>query len=402
MDRIPIIHPTVQTYLDQTDMSILTKNHTRPVNVLFPKVFAQNINNMKMLLDDEMIDYKIYFANKASKADVFVQTAKENWIWLDVSSFQELQDALTMWYNPEDILANGPKDILFLKLCLENNIMISVDSIGEIKKIIDFDIKSTSNIMLRICPPKDIAHSRFGILSEELFENANLLKKLQKKHTIYWLNFHIDSINIQDKKNMIKHIIGLREKLTNSDIHIEQIGIGWWFGIKYTRNLLESQHPKEYPQGKRVYWLDTIYELLDTEISPWLSFKKYLIESMTTLHLEPGKLLLDQCGICIHNIIDRKDDKVFIDGNIYSLWSIGQEMAHDPILYHNNTKEHQEYTIYGNLCMEADRIYSRKVQLDKNIHVNDVLVFVNTSTYFSDFSDSQPIKHNERIQIIVR
>jgi len=405
MQRKTIIHPIIAKYLDNLNIQQITENFTRPCKILFPEVFAKNIQNMKFFLDDEMIDYKIYYANKANKSNIFVQTALENYIWIDVSSRQELQDALYMWYDTDEILANGPKDTLFLDLCLQNNILVSVDSIWEIHKILNSTIPSSSKILLRICPPSDITHSRFGIGKKELFEHQDLIIKLSQKHNIYGLNFHIDSINPDDRKNMVKHIIDIRQKLTEIWVSVEQIGVWWGFGVKYIDDILENQNPREYPQSNRLYGLDMLWELLDSEIIPWLSFKKYLIESMTTLHIEPGKLLLDQCGICIHNIIDKKDNKVFIDGNMYSLWAIWQEMPQDPIRYWAKktiTNNITEYQIYGNLCLEADRIFSRKIYLSDNIQVWDSLIFINTATYFSDFSDSQPIKHNERQEIIVR
>jgi diaminopimelate decarboxylase len=189
------------------------------------------------------------------------------------------------------------------------------------------------------------------------------------------------------------------------DISIEQIWIWWWFGVQYVENLLYQQTQKEYPQNKRSYGTDTVQELLDTEIEQWLSFAQYLRESMTILHLEPGRSLLDQCGICIHHIIDKKNNQLFIDGNMYSLGSIGQEMPHDPLIYKKSidwlSQDYREYEIYGNLCMEFDRIYTRNIILPKNIELWDMLIFINIAAYFVDFSDSQPIKHNKRREIIV-
>lgn len=406
MERKPIIHPIVQSYLDQVDIAAITENYTRPVKITFPQVFVQNMQHLKALLDGEMIDYTIYFANKATKSDALVRTAKEVWIWIDVSSYQELQDALHIGYDSRNILANGPKDSLFLKLCLENNIMISVDSIGEIQKIIDLNILSQSKIMLRICPPKDIAHSRFGITQEELLANKKLIIQFQKLHLMYWLNFHIDSIETNNKQEMIKYIIDIREKLIGRNIPLQQLWIWWWFGIQYTKNIgNEKQILKEYPQWKRLYWIDVLDELLHTTLHEWFDFKTYLRETMTTLHIEPWRFLLDKCWICIHTIIDKKHNKLFIDGNIYSLWSIAQEMPHNPIPY---TKDKifsdtlQSFDIYGNLCLEADKIYSRPVLLPQNIGLWDVLIFINTAWYFWDFSDAQPIKHNERKEIIIQ
>lgn len=139
------------------------------------------------------------------------------------------------------------------------------------------------------------------------------------------------------------------------------------------------------------------------EIESNLTFKKYLIETMTMLHLEPGRTLLDQCGICVHHILDKKDDMIVIDGNMYSLGSIGQEMAHDPRTptLSDDSIGDTEYDIYGNLCLEADKIFSRKISLPGHIAIGDIIIFVNTAAYFSDFSDSQPIKHTDRKEIVV-
>jgi diaminopimelate decarboxylase len=404
LNREPIIHPIVQNYIDTVDMDLITNHHSHPCKVLFPKIFEENVQKMRFLLDNEMIDYKIYFANKATKSDIFVQKSLEQGVGIDVSSKKELQDALDMWFWSQDIIANWPKDIVFLKLCLENNVMISVDSVTEWKKILNLNIPSSSKIMIRICPPSYLWKSRFWITREEILTHITLLQDLNSNYNIYGLNFHIDTIRLQDKVDMIKHIISIREDLHNIGVSIEQLWIWWWFGIKYTKSTLIDQYPKEYPQWERVYGLEILYELLDAQVDDGLSFQQYLIETMTILHIEPGKLLLDQCGICIHNVIDKKGNNLFIDGNMYSLWSIWQEMSHDPIQYRVDGQENSDSSscfIYWNLCMEFDKIFSRACMLLNDISTFDQIIFINTAAYFSDFSDSQPIKHNERVEIIV-
>lgn len=140
-----------------------------------------------------------------------------------MSSEQELADALVIGYDTQNIIANGPKSMRFLRLCLENDVMISVDSIGEIRKILDSDISSQSKIMMRACPPREINHSRFGITEADMIAHQALIVELHKAHSIHGLNFHIDSTNAQDKQRMIKHIVEIREKLMDLGIHIEQI-----------------------------------------------------------------------------------------------------------------------------------------------------------------------------------
>jgi diaminopimelate decarboxylase len=77
MTRNAIIHLVVQAYLSKTDLYNVTEYGTRPCKILFPKIFENNIHMMKMILDDSVIDYRIYFANKATKDDTFIKTAKK-------------------------------------------------------------------------------------------------------------------------------------------------------------------------------------------------------------------------------------------------------------------------------------------------------------------------------------
>lgn len=102
--------------------------------------------------------------------------------------------------------------------------MISVDSLGEIRKILDLNITtSQSKTMLRICPSREISVSRFGITEKEIMGHQTLILQLDSLHAIYGINFHIDSTNSQDKQRMIRHMIDIREILVDRDIHIEQL-----------------------------------------------------------------------------------------------------------------------------------------------------------------------------------
>ena|GEM_PF-3713848 len=80
MERKPIVHQIIQKYLIETDIYNITEQGLHPCNILFPEIFVNNTQNMKYLLDDNLIDYKIYFANKATKADIFIETAKKQGI----------------------------------------------------------------------------------------------------------------------------------------------------------------------------------------------------------------------------------------------------------------------------------------------------------------------------------
>lgn len=405
---------TVQEFLRTTNINELTHNWSHPVQVFFADNFRNNIRFYKAFLQDLWLHAAIYYAHKASKADIFVNIACEEGICIDVSSRKELEDAFSAGFTADTILANWPKDRCFLEACLQYQVTIAIDAIYELEQILDLishnDSLPTPRITLRIKPPEHIQASRFGISFEDLKTCSAILQHARTATHIIGISFHIDSIHLSPKKNMILHLIEVREWLLQHGITISHLGIGGWFRAQYTKeHIKDHQHPREYNQSQGVYGHSFLEELLFTEIEEWISFKEYLLESFTTLMIEPGRSLLDQCWISIHSIIGKQQDTITIDGNIYSLGTIAQEMPHDPLfLTHTpwkeilaDTQDTISMTMFGNLCLESDRIFSRKIPIPKEVSIGDYVIFINTAWYFADFSDSSPIKHTERKSHIV-
>ena len=223
-----------------------------------------------------------------------------------------------------------------------------------------------------------------------------------------WLSFHYDTTELQEKKKMIKELVNLQEYLMQKWHNITSLNIWWGYRIKYCTGIILNQSPKEYYQWWWVYWVNFLDELLDYEIDEQ-PFYEYLNESFTTLIVEPWRALLDQSGILVHTIIDKNEKWIIIDGNIYSTGSIAQEMPHDPLLFYSKnglhftdySKDNVSVTIYGNLCLESDIIYSRTISFQHEPQIWDKVICVNTAWYFADFSDSQPIGQTDRKTIFM-
>ena len=55
----------------------------------------------------------------------------------------------------------------------------------------------------------------------------------------------------------------------------------------------------------------------------------------------------------------------------------------------------------GNLCLENDFIFKRKLFLNQP-KVDDLVAFVNTAGYYMDFEESESIMHDKKKKVIIR
>ena len=108
-----------------------------PVNVLFINNFSQNIRRFQNVFEHYSMSQNIFFSCKSNKSYALLKKASELDCGIEVSSYYELLDALKY---TNKIIASGPaKDDRYLKLSIENNIVISIDDIEELKNIIKYN-----------------------------------------------------------------------------------------------------------------------------------------------------------------------------------------------------------------------------------------------------------------------
>ena len=79
-----------------------------------------------------------------------------------------------------------------------------------------------------------------------------------------------------------------------------------------------------------------------------------------------------------------------------------QEMFVDPILISDSKEESNGKGVFfiGNLCMENDIIFKRKIFTYKIPQSGDLVVFANTAGYFMDFEQSHTIKQKIATKVV--
>lgn len=425
-----------------------------PLNVLFPNVMNKNISNFKETLKKHHLSGKIYYAHKCNKSNSFLKQALQNQINVDVASLEELKSALSNGFTGDKIEATGPKNDDFIILGIRHNIIFNVDNLEEIKKINYFkekiQTKNKIRILLRLNGFKSEEtriinrNSRFGTPKSQVNKLIEYAQENDKNLEIIGISFHLDTVNVKEKILAIENCIEIFEEMFEKGLNPYVLDIGGGFKVNYIESKEEwnesiSELKEAILSGNNdLTWNNTSFglrvekgvlrgilnihdyyneitgnQLLDEILSSRLTkFQnretgEILSENMIELYIEPGCSLLDGAGINIAKVNFVKENEngdylVGLDMKRSDLLIGEQEMFVDPILISDSKEESNGRGIFfiGNLCMENDIIFKRKIFTNKIPQSGDLIVFVNTAGYFMDFDQSHTIKQKIATKVV--
>ena len=213
---------------------------------------------------------------------------------------------------------------------------------------------------------------------------------------------------IEDKTQWNESISELKE-----DIATGKNSLTWngkTFGLSVKNNTLHGTLNiyNYYDELVKEKFLDAI---LQTKLSKYQNRKisEILSENMIELYIEPGRSLLDNVGFNVAKVnftkVDAKGNTlVGLDMKRSDLLIGEQEMFVDPILVSKDkdVKPAKDGVFFiGNLCMENDIIFNRKVFLDAVPQKDDLFVFMNTAGYFMDFEQSTTLGQKVATKVIL-
>ncbi len=432
----------------------LTNCYGSPLNILFPNVMDKNISNFKETLKKHHLSGKIYYAHKCNKSNSFLKQVLQNQINVDVASLEELKSALSNGFTGDKIEATGPKNDDFIILGIRHNIIFNVDNLEEIKKINYFkekiQTKNKIRILLRLNGFKSEEtkiinrNSRFGTPKSQVNKLIKYVQENDKSLEIIGISFHLDTVNTKEKILAIENCIEIFEEMFEKGLNPYVLDIGGGFKVNYIESQEEwdnsiSELKEAILSGNNdLTWNNTSFglraekgvlkgilnihnyynevfgsKLLDEILSSKLSKFQHrevgeiLSENMIELYIEPGCSLLDGAGINIAKVNFVKENEngdylVGLDMKRSDLLIGEQEMFVDPILISDSKEESTGKGVFfiGNLCMENDIIFKRKIFTDKIPQSGDLVVFANTAGYFMDFEQSHTIKQKIATKVV--
>ncbi|WP_285472226.1 Y4yA family PLP-dependent enzyme [Actinoplanes sp. NBRC 101535] len=429
----PRIAPITRSVLDEGELlEQLVEGFGSPVNVVLPQSAGANVARFLDVYRRRRLRGRIHFAHKANRSSALLRQLSTTDAGVDVSSLEELQHALSSGFPPDRILATGPKDRAFLWLAAQTGVTVAVDSLAEISDIPGRNAK----IMIRLSG--FVSHgvqmvsrrSRFGIPVGDLDTALDLI---DGRAELVGLAYHLDTVAVAEKAVAFEGALAALDKCRARGLRPWTLDIGGGYGVNYLADgaqwerytsalaqaVLGNRPPMTwnghgyglraengtlrgsltvYPAHRGAAGADYLDQLLDTPApGQRRPLGDLLLDHMYDLDVEPGRALLDQCGLVLTRVVEvRRQDGdllVRVDANARDVSTEEHGVLMDPVLLGkdegegDNDGEGEERGAYllGNLCLESDLITRRQVRLPRTPRTGDLLVFVNTAGYFMDF-----------------
>lgn len=404
----------------------LLQEYGSPANLIEPSLLAGHADELVAAGRARGVSVRVFFARKANKALAMVDAALAAGHGVDVASERELQQVLDRTPNPEPdriIVTAAVKPRALIELAVSAGVVISVDNLDEVDLVHSVALRSPrpARVALRLRPEVG-RPSRFGLSLEEWTEwLASRPQPVESR--VEGVHFHLDGYDPADRVNALGQGIELVKALRGAGHDVSWIDIGGGVPMSYLEGPdcwadFWSAHRAGLVSGSPLTWQarglglhvnnqeivgqPAVYPMWQSRVrGAWLgdildarwrdrSMADRLRSAQLTLHLEPGRALLDGCGLTVARVETRKR---LADGN----WAIALAMNRtqcrsaaddfliDPILVPGVPRGEPTGPIDGYLvgayCIEAELLTWRRLRFPHGVAVGDLVAFVNTAGY---------------------
>jgi len=453
----PVVSTPLLDFLENKALLFdLLEGFGSPLNVLFPENLQANLKQFHETFSKNNVTGRVFFAHKCNQSESLTRQLSTEACGIDVSSVRELQHALSSGFVSERIEVTGPKTIELLALSIQHGVWINVDSLPELRQVVALQSQIKEHppvrILLRLSGFRSDhsrflnKSSRFGIPINELDQAFSELDQNPQIH-LSGFSFHIDTVTVPERTIAIescleafdaaiargfspnildigggykvnylasgddwnRYTTALKESILGAGPPLTWQGNG--FGLHADKGVLKGSF-NSYAYFDEATGGEFLNELLSQKLSNMgnVSVASALRDNMLELWIEPGRALVDQCGITlarVNNVHPSSTGDVIVNLSMkrQDISFLDQEIFVDPLIVHRQKPDDkQTAAVYfaGNLCLESDLIYRHKTFVDALPEPGDAIVFVNTAGYFMDFSATQAIMNPLGRKVAVR
>jgi diaminopimelate decarboxylase len=457
----PRLEPPLSSLLDAAPfLHSLVDALGSPLNVLLPDRIAENAERFHAVYRKHHLTGRVSFAHKANQSSALVRrlaAADPARVGIDVASLGELRHALGCGFTPDRITATGPKSPEFLWLAARTGVSVHTDSTAELEQLAELVRKYTlprADVLLRLSEfdsPTGSGLSGVRVLSRRsrfgtpLGELGLLLEAVERHRDaveLVGVAYHLDTTGLAEKALALERCVMVMDECRARGLAPRAVDIGGGFGVGYvadaaqweryttelanavlgTRPALtwrnhgyglrneggtlrgaQALYPAHRPTAGPGY-LDELLSLPAPSLGRPLA--TLLLEHLYELSSQPGRALVDQCGLSLARVLDVRptgsgDHLVRLAMNAGDVSLEEHGVLVDPVLLPRTSGETDRddgpvgVYLAGNLCLEADLITRRMVFLPRLPRAGDLLAFANTAGYAMDFhahsAQRQPI-----------
>jgi diaminopimelate decarboxylase len=444
----PLLHERTKGLLKQKDLLFsLIDGIGSPLNIIIPQNIEDNIKSFQDAYKRNHIRGRIYYTTKPCKSDALLRHASLFDVGVDVSSLRSLQGAVGCGFSPDRVEATGPKNVNYILTCLQLGVTINADNMEELKTILQLQksigLTRKARVFVRLCgfhserigfTPQD---NTFGIPVRDAGELIDWL--VQHQDTIDFAGFshHFGTNSIEQKKVAIENQLELTFAAIKKGLKPKGLNIGGSMNIRYVETAEEWQEyqyllkqsiideiPNQTwnksglgyrndngvvsggPQFSEHYYAktkgDDLDQILNTRLTGFNNshIKSIIGDSLLELYIEPGKGMVDQCGITIGrvNFTKRSDwDELLVNVDINQTNINATQVRNltESLIIPRSDKRLQNTEgiyYYGNLCTFHDILQFNKQYPDIIPERGDLVCFANTAPYAMDFNESETLK----------
>ncbi|WP_040808241.1 alanine racemase [Nocardia concava] len=410
-----------------------------PAHLVFPQVFAENLERLRAQLAGRVSGYRICYAHKVNQSRAFVATAEAAGVGIDVASEAELASAVGAGFGPGRIEVTGPKGEGFVRELVGSGVTINVDNLWELERIAALARpEARVPVLVRVSGFAGTPVSRFGVPVHRVEAVLKVLAAERERIEFRGFAFHLDSGEPAERVRAVESCLVLTERAYAAGLTPSVLNIGGGFRQVFTadadafdayvhalrESLLGRGEPMTWGGNTFGFHLEDgavhgtpvfhkyantvdaermLADLLDTglESHGGRTIAQIAGENLLDIWLEPGKALVDHAGITLARVEFVKETAdgstlVNLDLSRDTVTPADQEVMVDPILVPAGPVTNSGAVgvfLAGRLCLERDLVTNHKVWLPQCPAPGDFIVFPNTAAYHMDLSAARASMH---------
>jgi diaminopimelate decarboxylase len=395
--------------------------HGSPVNLIDPAPMERNAAELSDAAASRDVPLRLFFARKANKAIALVDEAKRLGLGIDVASERELRQVLDRGVSAEDAIVTAAiKPRPFIELCVESGTVVAIDNRDELRLLgeVASAAGQPARIALRLAPTllRGVTPTRFGMTASEI----SALDELGSgDFAVAGVHFHLDGYDAAQRVAAIGESLGVIDHLRDSGHAVAFLDMGGGIPMSYLESAERwddfwAEHERAlagdrteitidghalgrtYPYHQapvRGNWLGGI---LDSSLVAGTVADELRTRELE-LRMEPGRSLLDGCGMTVARVEFRKQraDGEWLIGlamNRTQMRSTSDDYLVDPLLVRpaggvGPTEEIEGYLV-GAYCIEREFISWRRFSFPQGVAVGDLVAFPNTAGYLMHILES--------------
>ena len=393
--------------------------HGSPLNLIDTSPMARNAAALRSAAAGTGVGLGIYFARKANKALGLVDEARRLGLGIDLASEQELAQVLDRGgAGAELVMTAAVKPVPLLELCVASGTTVVLDNADEASRLAGVAAGRAVPAALRLSPELGTNRmpTRFGFTTHEA-----LTLGAEASLSISGVHFHLDGYDGEDRVAAIGQAVELADGLRAQGHPVSFIDMGGGIPVSYLdsqeqwerfweehrRGLLGQREPLTFDghglgltaHNEEIIGQAAVYPYRQAVTGgEWLASvlgAQGVAESVRDrglqLRCEPGRALLDGCGLTAARVAHRKQrgDGAWLIGlemNRTQCRSTSEDFMVDPLLVRppgagDSVTPAIEGFLVGAYCIERELITWRRLRFPNGVAVGDIVVFPNTAGY---------------------